>query len=71
MGMDSVGVYQKVTARVPLATLNDYSKSLRALTQGRAKFDMHFLEYQIVSLDVQMQLIEAHKREAAQHEMAH
>lgn len=71
MGMDSEGLYQKVSARVPLATLNDYSKTLRAITQGRAKFDMHFLEYQIVSADVQAQLIEAHKRETMQHEMAH
>lgn len=61
MGMDADGHYQKILARVPLATLHDYSSTLRSLTQGRAKFSLKFAEYQAVTGDVQAKLIDEHK----------
>ncbi len=61
MGMDAEGHYQKIMARLPLATLHDYSSALRSLTQGRAKFKIQFAEYQAVPGDVQAKLIEEHK----------
>ncbi len=61
MGMDAEGHYQKIMARVPLAALHDYSSALRSLTQGRAKFNIKFAEYQAVPSDVQAKLIEEHK----------
>ncbi len=60
-GMDALGHYQKISARVPLATMHDYSNTLRALTQGRAKFSLMFAEYQPVPADIQLKLIEEHK----------
>lgn len=64
MGMDAEGHYQKIMARVPLAALHDYSSALRSLTQGRAKFNIKFAEYQAVPSDVQAKLIEEHKHVA-------
>ncbi len=61
MGMDADGHYQKIMARVPLATLHDYSSTLRSLTQGKAKFNLQMAEYQAVPGDVQAKLIEEHK----------
>jgi elongation factor G len=56
-GMDSEGLYQKIIARVPLAELYQYSSTLRALTQGRAKFSQEFKEYNPVPHDIQQKLI--------------
>jgi elongation factor G len=63
MGIDTEGNYQKITARVPLSELYQYSMTLRSLTQGRSKFTRTFAEYQSVPPEVQMKLIEEHKRE--------
>lgn len=60
-GMDSEGHFQKITARVPLVHLHQYSSALRGMTQGRARFKMEFLEYAPVPFDAQQKLIEAHK----------
>jgi len=46
MGVDTVGHYQKIIAHVPQAEMYMYSSSLRSITQGKAKFSRHFLEYQ-------------------------
>jgi elongation factor G len=56
-GMDSEGFYQKIIARVPLAELYKYSSTLRALSQGRAKFSQVFKEYNPVPHDIQKDLI--------------
>ncbi|MBL7793792.1 MAG: elongation factor G, partial [Saprospiraceae bacterium] len=66
LGMDSDGHYQKIIARAPLAELYMYSSTLRALTQGRAKFSLKFSEYSPVPNDIQQKLIEAHKAEVAE-----
>ena len=67
MGMDADGHYQKILARVPLATLHDYSSALRSLTQGKAKFNIHFAEYQAVPGDVQAKLIAEHHTAELEH----
>ena len=55
-GMESQGHFTVIKAKVPLAELQDYSSSLRSMTQGRAKFNMAFFEYLPVSNDVQKKL---------------
>jgi elongation factor G len=61
-GMDTEGHFQKVSAKVPLAEMNDYSSSLRSLSQGRAKFRMKFHEYLPVPFDMQKKLTEEYGR---------
>lgn len=68
-GMDSEGHFTKVVAKVPLAEMQDYSSSLRSITQGRAKFKMSFQEYAVVPIEIQKQLQEEYKKIHAQ-EMA-
>ncbi len=67
MGMDSDGHYQKITARVPLAEMYQYSSSLRSLSQGKAKFTRRFFEYVPVPSDIQARLISEHKEEEEHH----
>jgi elongation factor G len=57
-GMDTEGHFQKISAKVPLVEMNDYSSSLRSLTQGRAKFRMNFVEYRPVPIEMQKKLTE-------------
>jgi elongation factor G len=61
-GMDTEGHFQKITAKVPLAELDDYSSSLRSMSQGRAKFRMKFDEYLPVPFELQRKLAEEHGR---------
>jgi elongation factor G len=56
MGMDSVGNYQAIRARTPLAELDRYSTTLRSLSQGRARFTQQYAEFAPVPLDVQQKL---------------
>jgi elongation factor G len=66
-GMGGEGIYQKITARVPLAEMNKYSTTLSSLTNGRASYTMKFFDYLPVPPDVQEKLLkeyeEAHKEE--------
>ncbi|MGG9962290.1 elongation factor G [Ferruginibacter sp. SUN106] len=61
-GMEAEGHFQKITAKVPLAQMHQYSSSLRSLTQGRARFNMRFDSYSPVAYDVQRKLMEAHSK---------
>jgi elongation factor G len=61
-GMGAENHFQKITARVPLAQMHQYSSSLRSITQGRARFNMHFLEYAPVAYEIQKKLTEAHNK---------
>ena len=61
-GMEAEGHFQKITAKVPLAQMYQYSSSLRSLTQGRARFNMKFAEYAPVAYEVQRKLTEAHNK---------
>ena len=62
MGMDAVGSQQKIHARVPLSELYQYSSSLRALTQGKAKFSRKFAEFTQVTPDIKNLLVKDHKQ---------
>lgn len=55
-GMGADGHYQKITAKIPLSELYQYSSSLRAMTQGRAKFKREFVEFMPVPNTIQRQL---------------
>lgn len=61
LGMDSEGHYKKIKAKVPLSEMHNYSSSLRSMTQGKAKFTLHFNEYAPVSPDIQQRLISEYK----------
>ncbi|HKZ66867.1 MAG TPA: elongation factor G, partial [Chitinophagaceae bacterium] len=63
-GIDAEGHFQKVSAKVPLAEMDNYSSSLRSITQGRAKFKMSFLGYEPVMYDLQKKLIEEYNKSA-------
>jgi elongation factor G len=62
LGIDSIGRYQVINARMPLAELDKYSTALRSMTAGRATYTQKYVEYQSVPLNVQQELIEAHKK---------
>jgi len=64
-GMDAEGHFQKITAKVPLAQMYQYSSSLRSLTQGRARFNMRFHSYAPASYETQRKLSEVHHRHEA------
>jgi len=66
LGMDSVGTYQRIKAKTPLAELHGYSTALRSLTQGRASFTSKFAEFGAVPGNVQEDVIAEHKKELAE-----
>ena len=68
MGMDSEAGYQKLSAKIPLKELSNYSISLSSLTGGRASFTTKFASYELVPTDVQNELIKEHEAEAAEEE---
>lgn len=61
-GIDTEGHFQKISAKVPLAEMDDYSSSVRSFTQGRAKFRMHFHEYASVPFELQKKLTEEYNK---------
>ncbi|HUQ67311.1 MAG TPA: elongation factor G [Flavitalea sp.] len=63
-GMDTEGHFTKITARVPLAEMQDYSSSLRSITQGRAKFRLEFAEYASAPFEIQRRLIDEYHKSA-------
>mgnify|MGYP000155810716 CR=1 FL=1 len=63
-GMDTDGHYQKITAKVPLAEMYKYNESLRALSQGRAKYTRAFSSYDPVPQELQRQLIKQNSETA-------
>jgi elongation factor G len=63
-GMDTEGHFTKVSARVALSEMQDYSSSLRSITQGRAKFRMAFAEYSPVPFEVQRKLVDEYNKTA-------
>jgi len=62
-GMSSESHFQKITAKVPLVQMHDYSSSLRSFTQGRARFTMAFSHYAPVAFDMQKKLIDAYSKQ--------
>ncbi len=63
MGMDAEAGYQKLTAKIPLKELSNYSVALSSLTGGRASFNAKFASYELVPNDIQAKLIAAHEAE--------
>lgn len=63
LGMDSVGRYQRIKTKTPLAELHGYSTTLRSLTQGRASFSSKFAEFAVVPHNVQEEVISKNKKE--------
>lgn len=57
MGMTSEKGYEKLSAKVPLKGMSNYSTSLSSLTGGRASFIMKFASYELVPTDVQTKLM--------------
>ncbi|MBR1387708.1 MAG: elongation factor G [Alloprevotella sp.] len=57
IGMDSEGNFQRLSAKVPLKELANYSTSLSSLTGGRASFVMKFASYELMPTDLQNKLI--------------
>ena len=63
MGMDSEAGYQKLSAKIPLKELSNYSIALSSLTGGRASFSTKFASYELVPNDIQQQLVKEHEAE--------
>lgn len=57
MGMTCEKGYEKLSAKVPLKEMSNYSTSLSSLTGGRASFIMKFASYELVPTDVQTKLM--------------
>ena len=66
IGIDTVGHYQRIKAKVPQMEMYQYSSSLRSLTQGRAKFTRKFAEFSPAPPEVQQQLTAVYKEEPAE-----
>ncbi len=61
LGMETIGVYQRIKARTPQAELYQYSTRLRSITQGRASFSSSFAEFAAVPQNFQKNIINANK----------
>ncbi len=68
MGMDAEAEYQKLTAKIPLKELSNYSVALSSLTGGRASFNAKFASYELVPNDLQTKLIAQHEEEVKDEE---
>ncbi len=61
-GIDAERNFQKIIAKVPLAEMDGYSSSLRSITQGKAKYKMHFQEYANVPYELQRKLTDEYNK---------
>ena len=68
MGMDSEAGYQKLSAKIPLRELSNYSIALSSITGGRASFTTKFASYELVPNEIQQQLIQQHEAETKEEE---
>ena len=68
MGMDSEAGYQKLSAKIPLKELSNYSIDLSSITGGRASFTTKFASYELVPNEIQQQLIQQHEAETKEEE---
>jgi elongation factor G len=44
--------------------MQDYSGNLRSFTQGRAKFRLHFIDYEAVPFEIQRKLADEYNKVA-------
>ena len=63
LGMEKENGLQKISAEVPMAEIFKYTIELRAMTQGRGSYTMHFERYEEAPADIQAKVIEARKKE--------
>ncbi|MBM6993844.1 MAG: elongation factor G [Prevotella sp.] len=68
MGMDAEAGYQKLSAKIPLKELANYSVALSSLTGGRASFTTKFASYELVPNDLQQKLVAEHEAEESEDE---
>lgn len=66
LGMASENGYEKLTAKVPLKELSNFSTALSSITGGRASFNMKFSSYELVPGEVQDKLIKEHEAETTE-----
>ncbi len=58
IGSESESGYEKLSAKVPLKGLANYSTALSSITGGRASFIMKFASYELVPTDIQQKLMQ-------------
>ena len=63
VGMTSENGYEKITAKVPLKEMSNYSTAISSITGGRASFIIKFASYELVPGDIQQKLIEEFEAE--------
>ncbi|CAN6169970.1 unnamed protein product [Urochloa humidicola] len=61
VGNEQEGDDTIVVCHVPLNNMFGYATAIRSVTQGKGEFTMEYLEHNIVSQDVQMQLVNSYK----------
>lgn len=61
MGMESERGFEKISAKVPLKELSNYSTALSSLSGGRASFTMRFASYELCPADVQEKLLKEYE----------
>ena len=57
MGTSDADGFQKISAKIPLKELSNYSITLGSITGGRSSFSMKFASYELVPGDVQDKLL--------------
>jgi elongation factor G len=65
-GMLPDGKYQTIVAKAPAAEVQNYSSTLRSLTQGRGFFTKTFSHYEPMPSEIAKKVIEAHKQEVVE-----
>jgi len=63
-GIEPEGKLQTIHAKIPVAEIQNYSQSLRALTQGRGFYSRSFSHYEAVPTEVARKIIDASKNAA-------
>ena len=63
MGMDAVGHFQIIKAKVPLAELDRYATTLRSLTSGRGIYSRSFSHYETLPKELVAKVVEEAKAE--------
>lgn len=66
MGMSSENGFEKITAKVPLKEMANYSTALSSITGGRSSFSMRFASYELVPGDVQEKLLKEYAEKHAE-----
>jgi elongation factor G len=62
LGMEADGIRQVIKARIPLAEIDSFAKSLRQVTQGRGTLSSRFLDYEPVPVELQKKLTEEYAK---------